>query len=237
MSVLTENMMMCEQQIPIRVFLISNFLLLLRGLSKLIESRPQYFSLAGSAETHSQAVELISSINVDVVILDIDSNPDEVLLLINTLSIISSAKILLLTRLQDTILQDKAIVCGARGIINHESTPELLLTAIKKIDHGEIWLNRAATERVLTKLSQMNNNSLNSSVTKITSLTERELEIFTFIVHSSGESGKTIANKLNISESTLRNHLTSIYDKLGVTNRHGLLAFAFQNGLTADRSS
>jgi DNA-binding NarL/FixJ family response regulator len=49
----------------------------------------------------------------------------------------------------------------------------------------------------------------------------------------SGEPGKTIAEKLHISESTLRNHLTSIYDKLGVANRHGLLAYAYQNGFAA----
>lgn len=215
---------------PIRVFLISDFLILLRGISALIESHSHSFSLAGIAETHSQAVEGIANTNVDVVILDIDGNSDEVLLLIETLSIISSAKILMLSRLQDTDFQEKAIVCGAKGIFSHNTTPELLLTAVNKVHKGEMWLNRAATERMLSKL--LNDKQSDYSSTKITLLTEREREIFTFIIHSKGELGKTIANKLNISESTLRNHLTSIYEKLGVTNRHGLLAFAYQNGLT-----
>ncbi|CAG1020316.1 Oxygen regulatory protein NreC [Patescibacteria group bacterium] len=214
----------------IRVFIVSNFLLLLPWLAKLIESRSEHYSLAGIAETHSQAVQLMANTHVDVVILDIDGNPDEVLVLIETLSIVSSAKVLLLSRLQDMTFQEKAIICGAKGILNHSTTPELLLTAIDKVYKGEMWLNRAATERMLAKL--LNNKQSDYSSTKITLLTEREHEIFTFIIHSSGEPAKVIANKLHISESTLRNHLTSIYEKLGVTNRHGLLTFAYQNGLT-----
>jgi two-component system, NarL family, nitrate/nitrite response regulator NarL len=218
---------------PIRVFLVSNFLLLLQGISSLIDSQPQCFSLVGLAETYNQILELIN-INADVIILDIDSNPDEVLLLIETLRSISCAKILLVTRLENISLQDKAIVYGARGIINHAMTPELFLTAIKKVNEGQMWLNRVATERIFVELSRMHSNKLNDPITtKIELLTERELEIFIFIVCNNGESGKIIANKLSISESTLRNHLTSIYEKIGVTNRHGLITFAFQNNLIA----
>ena len=215
----------------IRVFIISNFLLLLSSLKTIVESRSETFSVVGIAETHSQAIELMSSVSVDVVILDIDGNSEEILLLIETLSIVSLAKVIALTRLQDADFQDKAIVCGAKGILNHNTTPDLLLNAISRVHQGEMWFNRATAERMLNKFLN-GKSSADNSVTKLTLLTEREHEIFTFIIHSKGEPAKAIASKLHISESTLRNHLTSIYEKLGVMNRHGLLAFAYQNGLT-----
>ena len=95
-----------------------------------------------------------------------------------------------------------------------------------------MWLNRATTDRILMELSRNNNKVTDPVSAKITQLTEREKGIFNFLIHNSGDSAKTIADKLHISESTLRNHFTSIYSKLGVGNRHGLLSFAFQNKLT-----
>lgn len=215
---------------PIRVFIISNFLLLIPWLIKLIESNSEQFTVASVASTHSQAVDLIANTHVDVILLDVDDNPEEVAVLIETLSIISSAKILLLTRLQNIDFHDKYLMCGVKGIIDHNTTPELLLSAIDKVHKGEMWFNRAMTEKLLVNLLS-NKSSSDNPETKIALLTKREHEIFTCIIHSTGEPAKVIANKLYISESTLRNHLTSIYEKLGVTNRHGLITFAYQNDL------
>jgi DNA-binding NarL/FixJ family response regulator len=197
-------------KIPIRVLLVSDFLILLQGISSLIESRPQHFSLVGSAEHHHQLAELMMNIHADVVLLDMDSTPDNILNLVDTIRTLFPAKILLITRLDDTALQDKAIIHGVQGIIYHNTTPELLLTAIEKVHEGQIWLNNEATGRIFINMARVDNKSIDSTATKIALLTERELDIFTFIARNSGESGKAIANNLNISESTLRNHLTSI---------------------------
>jgi len=171
--------------------------------------------------------------HIDMVLLDIDSAPEAVVPLINTLRQVSQAKILLITRLSDLALQDKAIMAGARGIVDRSISPVMLLTAIEKVDQGEVWLSKIATGRIFIDLLRTNGNSSNNEVTtsKVSLLTGREQEIVAFIACNGGESGKTIANKLCISESTLRNHLTVIYQKLEVVNRHGLIAFAFQNGL------
>jgi DNA-binding NarL/FixJ family response regulator len=67
------------------------------------------------------------------VLLDIDSYPDEVVPLIKILLTVSDAKILLITRLDDLTLQDNAIIAGARGLIDRNVTPELLLTAIETV--------------------------------------------------------------------------------------------------------
>lgn len=219
----------------IRVFVISNFSLLVGSIKHLLESNPQRFFLAGSSEKYDQAAaDLALSPDIDLVLLDIDSEPEGVLPLINTLRQVSEAKILLITRLSNMALQDKAIMAGARGIADQSINPAMLLTAIEKINQGEIWLSKMATGRIFVNMLSTDNYAANETPSsKVSLLTEREREIVTFVASNSGKSGKTLAQKLHISESTLRNHLTVIYQKLEVANRHGLTAFAFQNGLAS----
>jgi DNA-binding NarL/FixJ family response regulator len=217
----------------IRIFIICNLSLVRQSLEDLIESNPQRFALVGSTERYDQKVsELIINSNVDLVLLDIDSYPDEVVPLINTLRAASQAKILLITRLSDLALQDQAIIAGARGLIDRSVKPEMLLTAIEKVDEGQVWLSKVATGRVFVDLLRIGGNISNeATVSKVSLLTGREQEIVAFVACNGRESGKVIANKLCISESTLRKHLTAIYQKLDVVNYHGLIVFAFQNGL------
>lgn len=218
---------------PIRVFLITNFRLLLWSLGELLESRSPHFLLAGSSESCEQAAELIASTSTDVVLLDIDIGADKALPLVSALCTDSAAKILLLTRQEDVTLEDKLIISGARGLIHRMVSPEQLLTALEKVHEGQVWLDRAATARIFVKLSHLGSSKQASAVSaNFAQLTEREQEIVSFIARNGGEPGKTIAKRLSISESTLRNHLASIYEKLGLANRHGLLAYAFEHGLT-----
>lgn len=217
---------------PIRVFLVSNFHLLSGALAALIEARPQCFALAGCADSFAQARELIPGAAVDVVLLDIDSGADRVASLVTDLHAASTAKILLLTRVENHAQEDKAILCGARGLIDRDTSVETLLSALQKVHEGQVWLNREATGRIFVEMSRAGGKiPLDTPAAKAASLTEREQEIVTIVARHGGQPGKTIAEKLHISESTLRNHLTSIYDKLGVANRHGLLAYAYRNGL------
>jgi two-component system, NarL family, nitrate/nitrite response regulator NarL len=219
---------------PIRVLVVSNFHLLLRYLTELIKSQPQSFALAGATSSFDEALDLIKQTSAEVVLLDIDSGAESALGLISALHEISPSKVLLLTRLQDHALQDKAIVLGARGTIERHTSPALLLDALQKVHQGQIWLNHEATGRVFVALSRISNKKpANDPAEKISRLTAREQEIVKCLARSNGEPAKTMAAKLHVSESTLRNHLTAIYDKLGVSNRHGLVAYAFQNGLTA----
>lgn len=216
---------------PIRVFIISDFPILLGGLSSLINSRPEQFLLVNCAENYQQVFEKIAKIDLDIIVLDMDSYVNNILSLIEGLAHITPAKIVLVTRLNNTVLEDKAMICGVKGIIRHDTTPELFLNAIEKVNQGEVWVNRSAIERMLIELTRINYKPSNGISHKVTSLTKRELEIIILIARCNGESGKVIANKLNISQNTLRNHLSSIYEKLGVTNRRDLLSLILKYDL------
>lgn len=219
---------------PIKVFLITDFCLLSRALEQFIGGAPLRFELVGSAAYGQDAVGKLRETPADIVLLDIDGLEGHVLPLLATLREHTHAKVLLLTRFTNHALQDKAVMQGARGVLDRHLTPETLLTALEKVNAGQVWLDREATGRIFVALSRAGNHPDKADLTadKLVQLTEREHEIVAFLAHNTGEPGKVIASKLHISESTLRNHLTSIYDKLGVTNRPGLLAYAFQHGLT-----
>ena len=173
------------------------------------------------------------ALDVDVVVFDLDSLGPRALPLLSRLRDRSQAKVLLLSRGDDSELVDKAVLHGARGIINRQGTPATLLNAIEKVHEGQLWLDRNATGRIFVEFLRHGGGQPrgDGGDAKLQQLTEREHQIVTFLAHNDGDPGKVIADKLNISESTLRNHLTSIYDKLGVANRPGLLAYARQNGL------
>lgn len=218
---------------PIRVFLISNHRLLLCGLAQMIEARQPGFVLAGHSDSLAQAFEPAAKAVPDVVLLDIDSDGAEALTLVSKLHNASNAKVMLLTRMDDLALQDKAILAGGRGVINRDATADMLFNAVQKVHAGQIWLDHEATGRVFVQISLLGKKKAADPVAaNVAQLTEREQQIVALIARGNGESGKAIAEQLCISESTLRNHLTAIYGKLGVANRHGLLAYAFQNGLT-----
>ena len=141
-------------------------------------------------------------------------------------------KVLLLSRHDQPALEDKAILAGASGIINQQSAPEHLLYAIEKIQQGQIWLDRQAMARLLASLPAVEPSSPPSPANEaLARLSQREQRILAKMLRYSGESAREIAKRLHISESTLRNHLTSIYGKCGVSNRSGLVAYAQQHGL------
>ena len=216
----------------IRVFVVSDHRLLLGALTNQLASPSRDFVLAGSCASLAQASEMLKTAAADILLLDMDGESDAVLPFISALHEAMSIRILLLTRHQDHALEDKAVVLGARGLIDRDTSAEQLLNALEKVHQGQVWLNREATGRVCVELARWGRDKpLDPSAAKVAQLTEREQHLVACIARSNGDPGKTIAAKLHISESTLRNHLTAIYGKLGVVNRHGLLAYAYQHGL------
>ena len=109
-------------------------------------------------------------------------------------------------------------------MVHKDDTPELLIKAIRKVHQGELWLDRNSTGRLFVELSRHKGPS--PAETAIASLTEREHDVVRSLVKQPGADNKTLASTLHIGEHTLRNHLSRIYDKLGVPNRFELYIFA-----------
>src|SRR3954469_2004677 len=217
----------------IRVFLIDDHRTILWGLEKLIESGRPAMRLVGSATSYSAALKALDKASPDVILLDLDLGEETGLEAIPKLLAASRAKILILTGLRDESVHHSAILAGARGVVAKEARAESILAAITKVHEGEIWLDRASTGKLRVEMSRQsaNRDIVHPHQKKIAALTVREREIIALSVANAGATAKTIAEKLHISEHTLRNHLTSIYDKLGLANRLELFAFAHEHQL------
>ena len=218
---------------PIRVFVIDDHRSILWGLERLIESAKPGMEVAGSATNCTEALDLLDKVAPDVILLDLDLGTENGLDAIPQLIAGSKAKILVLTGLRDLSVHDKAVLAGARGVVEKEASAETILTAIGKVHEGQLWLDRAAAGRIFVEFSRKGAaQAADPEREKISALTEREREIVAVTAAHAGATARTIAEMLHISEHTLHNHLTSIYDKLGVANRLELFAYAHKHGLT-----
>jgi DNA-binding NarL/FixJ family response regulator len=222
-----------DKKAVIRVFLIDDHRTILWGLEKLIEGDSRGMRVVGSATSYTEAVGLLDAAAPDVIVLDLDLGTESGLDAIPRLAASQKAKVLVLTGLRNEAVHHNAVIAGARGVVSKEARAETILSAIAKVHDGELWLDRAAAGKVLVELSrrQAGRDSPSPEQQKIAALTVREREIIALAAANAGATAKAIAEKLHISEHTLRNHLTSIYGKLGVANRLELFAYAHQQKL------
>lgn len=174
----------------------------------------------------------------DVILLDLDLGDETGLEAIPEFVETGTGRVLVLTGIRDQSIQDRAIILGARGVVEKEDSAETILTAIAKVHEGQLWLPRIAVDRILADLSK---RDLTPRTTpeqkKLASLTPRELAVVEAVANNAHANAKNIASLLFISEHTLRNHLTSIYDKLGVSGRVELFAFAHKHVVNPKRAS
>jgi DNA-binding NarL/FixJ family response regulator len=218
---------------PIRVLLIDDHRSILWGLERLIESGRPAMQVVGTATNCADALKLIDTAAPDLILLDIGLGTENGVDEIPNLLARSHAKILVLTGLRDESLHDKAVLAGASGVVEKEAPAETILAAIEKVHEGQLWLDRVATGRIFLEFARENAaQAVDPERVKIASLTDREREIVSIAATHAGFNAKAIAEMLYISEHTLRNHLTSIYDKLQVANRLELFAYVHKHGLT-----
>jgi len=226
--------MNAEISAPIRVFLINGHRCILWGLERLIESKQPAMQIAGSATSCAEAFERIDDAAPDLILLDVDLDHKDDVAAIPELKAKSRAKILVLTGSRDESLHDDAILAGASGVVRKESPAQDILKAIDKVHEGQIWLDRVATGRIFGEMSKIRlAQELDPEQAKIASLTDREREVVVLAANHLSANAKTLARMLNISEHTLRNHFTSIYNKLNVANRLAMSVYARKYSLTS----
>ena len=222
---------------PIRVLLVDDHQSFLWGMVKLIESDTPNLKVLGTASDIAEALAILEREQPDVILLDIDLRGENSLDSMPLLRNATSAMVLILTGMRDTETHERAVMAGARGVVQKEAPAELILKAIKKVNEGEIWLDRATTARVFSKLlDHSNNNQMSPEATKIASLTARERQIINVMIQQGHSTNKQIAVHLNTSEHTLRNHLSSIYSKLEVGNRLELVMYAVKHHISDSNS-
>lgn len=213
--------------IQIKVLLIEDQPVLRRGLSMLLASSGDVTAV-GEVDSGDAAVDVLASCTADVLMLDLDLGGEDGFSLIPRLAEAApGAKVLGFTVLRDPQRHRAALLAGARGVITKYQADEVVLKAIRRVASGDLWFERQLLDGTLTRLMSRNN----ARAPQLEQLTERETGIILLI--GEGLRNAEIAKRLRISEKTVRNHLTSIFGKVGVSDRLELLVHAYQLGLVA----
>ena len=199
---------------------------------RLIESDSPNMKVMGTASDVAEALAILERQQPDIILLDIDLSGVNSLDSMPLLRKTTSAMVLILTGVRDAETHERAVLAGARGVLQKEESAEMILKAIKKVHEGEIWLDRLTTGRIFSKLLNHSNNQVSPEAAKIASLTSREREIIDVMLKQGHSTNKQIAVHLNMSEHTLRNHLSSIYSKLEVENRLELVMYAVKHHIS-----
>jgi len=222
--------MSISSQQSVRVLIVDDHGIMRAGLRMLLESQPG-MTVVGEASTCADALELAAGTQPDIIILDLDLGGENAVESIPTLLRMATAtRILVLTGVRDPEVHRHAIRQGAVGLVFKEKAVETLLQAITKVQAGEVWLEPTMIARVLGDLTRQHPSPQPSAETvKIARLTEREREVVTLV--GEGLRNKLIAERLYISEATVRHHLTAIFAKLDVADRFELAIYAYQHGL------
>jgi len=214
----------------IRILLIDSHPLARAGLSSLIQSAGERMVVAAVTANAMQALTLAENARPDVILIDMEGKKNGVDA-IGALIEKFGARVIALASGADAAARDAAVLAGARGVVSKEDSPEGLMKAIEKVHAGELWLDRSATGRVFVELSRRIQSEQADERKRRPRLTPRELQIVRLLTKEPETSIVAIARKIHTSENTLRNHLTSIYAKVGVSNRLQLHLYATKHHL------
>lgn len=222
-------------QQPIRVMIVDDHKAIVWGLARLVESAQPRMEMVATATSCAEMLAVAGPAQPDVILLDLDLNGETSINALADLQRLSRGYVLILTGTRDPALQQAALMKGARGIIGKDESAEVLLHAIERVHQGEVWINRVMMAQLLGTMAAGAGDEAapDPDAAKIASLTQRERDIVRSMVQNRGDKNYAIAEALHISEHTLRNHLTVIYDKLGARNRLDLFAYAMEHGLAS----
>ena len=222
----------------VRVMIVDDHRSVMWGLERLIESAWPRMVVAGTATSRAEMLATVATIKPDIILLDLDLNGENSADALPELFSRVETRVLILTGTREAEIHQAAILKGAHGVIGKDEAADVVLQAIDRVSAGEVWINRKMMGQLLETMAsaagKLNKNDPEAA--KIASLTAREREIIQVIAKNHGDKSMAIAEALHISEHTLRNHLTLIYEKLGVRNRLGLYAYAIEHGLAGGDS-
>jgi DNA-binding NarL/FixJ family response regulator len=218
----------------IRLLIADGFPVTRAGLRAILASSPD-IEIVAEVEDGSEAVNRALELDPDVVIMELRLPKMDGLTVLRTLQTRAPrTKVLLFTGSDSKEDFIEAMKLGCSGILMKSSAPALIIKSIQKVNAGEIWLDSNTTAAVIRQFANPGDVAAqllhgNGKPRERAQLSQREREIIVLIAQ--GYKNKEIAEKMFITEQTVKNHLHNVFDKLGVSDRLELALYAIHNSL------
>ena len=213
----------------LRLLIADDHLIVREGLRLILETEPG-FELIGEASDGAEAIQLATELQPDVILMDLRMPRLDGLTAIERLGKEQPhIAIVILTTFNEDDLMRQGLQAGARGYLLKDTDRGTLFNTIRAAARGETLLQPEIIARLLAP--SQNQSETHSQETNI-DLTDRELEVLTAVAR--GERNKEIAYRLGITERTVKAHLTSTYNKLGVDSRAAAVSEAMKLGILGD---
>ena len=212
----------------IKVVIVDDHTLFREGIKKILALEKD-IEIVGEAFDGEEVISVLNRCEPDIMLLDVKMER------VNGLQVLPRIveqfpvlKVIILTAQVSSAESVKAIRDGARGIIMKHAASEFLIKGIRKVAEGELWADSSTMTQVVDSLSRKYRVDRSPEKGR-KELSDREIEVVTLV--ASGHRNKEIANKLFISEQTVKTHLSNIFQKLEVNDRLELALYAMRNGL------
>jgi NarL family two-component system response regulator LiaR len=213
-----------EQPGMIRILVADDHGIVRKGICALLQTEPD-LKVVGEARNGQEAIHLALRLQPDVILMDlVMPEVDGLEAIRRILAQQPAARILVLTSFAADEKVFPAIRAGAVGYLLKDAEPTELIRAIHQVHGGESSLHPSIARRLLTELSAPPGQD-----PAFEALTQREREVLQFVAR--GHSNRQIADQLGISETTVRTHMSSILNKLKLSNRTQVALFALREGL------
>ncbi|HEX75344.1 MAG TPA: response regulator transcription factor [Dehalococcoidia bacterium] len=209
---------------PIKILIADDHPVVREGLFAML-SREHDFQVIGEVRDGVEAVNKAKELRPDIVLMDLRMPElDGVEAMRQIRSAEPDIKFIILTTYSDDEYIFRGIEAGARAYLLKDAPREELFKAIRAVHQGESLIQPAVASKVLERFAELSRQAHAPEV-----LSERELEVLKLM--AKGAANKEIAAELSITESTVKTHITSIFQKLDVTDRTEAVTQALKKGI------
>jgi two-component system, NarL family, nitrate/nitrite response regulator NarL len=223
------------ENVKIRIVVADDHPIFRDGLCRLLALEPD-FEVVAQAQDGRQVLDVLQQYEPDILLLDLKMPGLDGLATLQKLQTSKhKTRVIVLTASEDKNEFVQAMKLGTSGIVLKQSATDLLIKSIRKVNAGEIWLDSHTTAAVMRQFATGPDDSAtavpssSSRERERSLLSQREREIVALVAQ--GFKNKEMAEKMFISEQTVKNHLHNIFDKLGVSDRLELALYAIHNNL------